>query len=559
MKNEKSILSKKRIAILCSVVAVVSTIIFIPQIRELIMMFGDRIARKTIDRNVWSQKLILWEVQFLCILAFIFFLMFAKIDSFIKTNYVSWLLVVVFSAVLIALAFQSSDIWADETFSLGLARHSVKDLISLTAQDVHPPLYYLILKAGLVFNPNFVFLARIVSVIPVIIILCVSVVFFSKEFSSICATVFNLILVCTSSVFEYAVEIRMYSWAMLFCMLCCVFSYYIIKNGSFRYFLFYGIAAVCGAYCQYWTAVALAINFILTSILYFAKYKKVKNIILTALIGILLYLPWIPIAIKQFSSVTESYWIPPITIKTFIGYVLAVIPFSNKVKIIALFMVAVLFVKNVKCCTKKDKNSFFPMICLLTPFFLIMCATAISLATRPIFTSKYAVPTIVFMIFYITTGFYDVGFQSKRLSFIFLLGIALFSINAVNNFKYERNNSRKYNEFTEIMRENLSDDTVFVFSQNIDSHIPTCLAYLFPKNRICGFSMSKLLADVLFYDLDNFIDSCDGEADVCLVLNADETPPDVFSDSNCYLLNIGGYPLNKFCFLKTNTGRFTAH
>ena len=52
MKNEKSILSKKRIAILCSVVAVVSTIIFIPQIRELIMMFGDRIARKTIDRNV---------------------------------------------------------------------------------------------------------------------------------------------------------------------------------------------------------------------------------------------------------------------------------------------------------------------------------------------------------------------------------------------------------------------------------------------------------------------------------------------------------------------------
>lgn len=182
MKNEKSILSKKRIAILCSVVAVVSTIIFIPQIRELIMMFGDRIARKTIDRNVWSQKLILWEVQFLCILAFIFFLMFAKIDSFIKTNYVSWLLVVVFSAVLIALAFQSSDIWVDETFSLGLARHSVKDLISLTAQDVHPPLYYLILKAGLAFKPNSVFLARIISVIPVIIILCVSVVFFSKEF-----------------------------------------------------------------------------------------------------------------------------------------------------------------------------------------------------------------------------------------------------------------------------------------------------------------------------------------------------------------------------------------
>ncbi|MGN0728542.1 hypothetical protein [Treponema sp.] len=558
MENEKNKNVKKVTIILCSIVMVVSTMIFVPQIRELIMMFGDRISGKTIRQDILSEKLILWEVQFLCILAFILlsllfenhFQSFAKIDTFIKNSIASWLFAVVFSAVLIAQAFQSNDVWLDETFSLGLARHSVKDLISLTAQDVHPPLYYLILKAGLLFNPNSVVLAKIVSVIPIIIIMCVSVVFFTKEFSSVYATVFNLLLVCTSGVFQYGVEIRMYSWAMLFCMLCCIFSYYIIKKGSFRYFLFYVISAVCGAYCHYWTAVTLAINFILTSILYFVKYKKVKNVIFSALIGIILYFPWISVVIKQVSAVTENYWIPLITLKTFISYIFTVIPVLGVAKIVMMFMVVVFFIKNVKYCIKKDESSLFSLICLLTPLLLIICATVISLVTRPVFISRYAVPTIVFMIFYITINLYSVKFLNKRLFFIFLLGISLFTINAVYNLKTEWNYSKKYNEFTETMKDNLSDNTVFVFSQNINSHIPICLAYLFPKNRICGFSIPKLWADVYFYNQENLIENCDEETDICLVLNIDETPPDDFLNCNCYLLNIPQYTANKFCFLK---------
>ena len=39
-----------------------------------------------------------------------------------------------------------STYWYDEMFSIRLIRMPIKELIEATANDVHPPLYYLILK-----------------------------------------------------------------------------------------------------------------------------------------------------------------------------------------------------------------------------------------------------------------------------------------------------------------------------------------------------------------------------------------------------------------------------
>ncbi|MCS7001252.1 MAG: hypothetical protein NZ518_00235, partial [Dehalococcoidia bacterium] len=36
-------------------------------------------------------------------------------------------------------------LWYDEGFSVFLARHAVADIIRLTAGDIHPPLYYVLL------------------------------------------------------------------------------------------------------------------------------------------------------------------------------------------------------------------------------------------------------------------------------------------------------------------------------------------------------------------------------------------------------------------------------
>ncbi|MCD7798392.1 MAG: hypothetical protein LUG84_03150 [Akkermansiaceae bacterium] len=56
-----------------------------------------------------------------------------------------WILIVLCFLSVIVCAF-SPTIWLDEAFTLGLIRHDMADVIGLTAQDVHPPLYYLMLK-----------------------------------------------------------------------------------------------------------------------------------------------------------------------------------------------------------------------------------------------------------------------------------------------------------------------------------------------------------------------------------------------------------------------------
>ena len=60
----------------------------------------------------------------------------------------------------------------DEYFTLSIINFNVNDLISVTAADVHPPLYYLILKFAMtifgffVISPHSIYAVRIVSIIP---------------------------------------------------------------------------------------------------------------------------------------------------------------------------------------------------------------------------------------------------------------------------------------------------------------------------------------------------------------------------------------------------------
>ena len=100
------------------------------------------------------------------------------------------------------------------------------------------------------------------------------------------------------------------------------------------------------------------------------------------------------------------------------------------------------------------------------------------------------------------------------------------------------------------MREHLTERTVFVFGETINSHIPSCIAYRYPENRICGYEIHTLLASVYFYDRKNLIDTLDGESDLCLVLQQDEEPPSEFAGVEPIEAEMSTYPVHKFYFVK---------
>ena len=131
----------------------------------------------------------------------------------------------VFSLVMLGRSFSlcfSNDIWYDELFTVGMAEHSYGELVRFTAADVHPPLYYCIVKlfADLckLFAPGVgtVIPAKIVSVLPYFILLIYAVTFIRKRFGIFVGGLFLFCVTAMPQLPAYTVEVRMYGWALLF-------------------------------------------------------------------------------------------------------------------------------------------------------------------------------------------------------------------------------------------------------------------------------------------------------------------------------------------------------
>lgn len=554
-----SVCSGKTVCRVCALCAVLSLAVFFAPVQDLAILFGENLAGKTIDHALWTRKLMQWGAESFC--CFAAAALYAVSDRYagrlekcgaaVKSAMFCRILTVCGSVLLVILACQSSDIWLDETFSLGLARHSVGELISLTAQDVHPPLYYILLRAGTVFAPHSIAAAKIVSAVPVILILCTVAVFFSREFGAVYGSLFTLILLASGSVLEYAVEIRMYSWAMFFCLLCCMFSYYIIKTGLFRYFVWYVLCAVCGAYCHYWTAVTLAVNFVLISLVYLYAFKNWKHVCAAAALGIVLYLPWVSVVTAQVSAVAHSYWIEPITVKAVITYLLGVLPLNGIGKVFAAGVLAVLFVRTVRQMCIKDIWAFFAAACLLTPFLVILCAVSLSIAVRPLFVVRYIVPAVVFVVFYAVFSCRAWHIERNNVCVFLCAGLALVCVAFVSRYSTEQTHARQTDAFYAVMEEHLHADTVFVFGEQVDEHIPRCFAYLYPQNGIYGCDIPELWMEVYGYDAQNLTNTLSTGTDVCVVLNTGEALSAQYTGGEYATAALSTYRPLKLFFVKT--------
>lgn len=114
--------------------------------------------------------------------------------------------------------FENS-IWVDESYSLELVKHSMIDLIKIDSLDVHPPLYYMILRVGYIIFGRIwdnIWIGRFVSFVPYIILVLIGLFVIRKYFDETVAFLFNIFIIGMPQMQRFSTEIRMYSWGMLF-------------------------------------------------------------------------------------------------------------------------------------------------------------------------------------------------------------------------------------------------------------------------------------------------------------------------------------------------------
>ncbi len=293
---------------------------------------------------------------------------------------------------------QSTHIWLDEACTLKFIEPSYPEMMKRLAADVHPPLYYLIVKCirdtcSLIHPSSCVtFIPKFVSLLPLIILVVLGHTVIRKQWGRLTGSLFSLAVVGAMPMTYYGTEIRMYSWAMLFVTIAYISVYQLSQQRKFANWAIFLFSSVCAAYTHYF-----AIPAVIPAYLYllYIERNKPQSWIFCSVLSVLLYLPWLPIFISQVSTVRESYWISPIHYETILSFIQYTLPKSSVFVGILFIGYAAQQIRGLlKQEAKEQARTIFGITCLLTPYFVIAIGCTASWLMRPVLVQRYLVSSL---------------------------------------------------------------------------------------------------------------------------------------------------------------------
>ena len=413
-----------------------------------------------------------------------------------KTIKYAHIAIIVLGAIFISLSVFHSNLWFDESYSVDIAKHSFSEIWTIGANDVHPILYYFILHiVGLITNFNLIAL-RMVSLISLILVGVLGYTHIRKDFGEKTGILFSFLVFFLPVTAEYAGELRMYSLGMLLGTILGIYAYRLYKRKeSTKNFIIFGLSSLLVAYTHYYgLMLAGIINLIL--FIYYIKNRKtrgkaLRNFIITAIIQVALYLPWLFIFLGQLQSVSKGFWIT----LTFPGTLIEILNMqfvgTLPTAIGLIFAIAVIlyliYIYVFKIRKQKEKIDMKPAV---IPFLIyvgiILIALGISLCMQSvILLYRYLLILTGLFIFGIT---YIVSKDNNKyrvaIFCIIVLICSLFSNIGLINENYDTRN----NTFLSYLDQNIKQDDIILYSDAISGAVVTTYfgdnqSYFYDKNH----------------------------------------------------------------------------
>ena len=290
----------------------------------------------------------------------------------------------------------NGSVWFDESYSAYLIRGNFSDIWNLTAMDVHPPLFYFLLKLWSLVFGNADFALRFMSVFFGAISIILAFHLIKRWFGAKAATIGSLLLTFSPMLIRYGQEMRMYTLVLAIILAATYLLDLALESNKKRYWILYAILVSLGMWTHYFTVFAwLTHLFYLKFILHRKIFKK--PIFTSYLLSVILYIPWIPFFIQQFTHVQGNFWIESISTITPTDFLTEALFFSQasqatnwlvplflSVLILAIFIIIQVY-KKLKI---KDKKHFSLLIILslLPPALLILVSLP---PLSPMFYNRY--------------------------------------------------------------------------------------------------------------------------------------------------------------------------
>ena len=221
----------------------------------------------------------------------------------LKDNYLIHLIVCLNLAITVPLA-AILNIWTDEAYSLDTTGKSFHYAISQAINfELQPPLYFALLNIWRIFNDS-IFWARLFSIICIVLTIYV-VALLSKRFIK---TIHPVWIVTTFAlnpfVIKMALEIRVYSFAMLLSALLLLFFFdgYFSYPSQTRAKVLYILFSIFALYTQYYLGYLLVANGLV--LLISRRWKSLFSYLLGMSLVAICFAPILSIIFQQVSNHT---------------------------------------------------------------------------------------------------------------------------------------------------------------------------------------------------------------------------------------------------------------
>ena len=285
----------------------------------------------------------------------------------------------------------------DNIFTLRMIQHPFSEIIKLDSMDVHPPLYYIILK--IFFNITFISHAspfvqvvagRLLNVLFFMVTLIVMRSILNKTIHQQYSFLFLLLVSLFPTVIWQSTGIRMYSLSALFiaCELNSIINYN--RNKRLKDIILATVFASLGAWTHYFTEIIsgllLFYNFV------GEKHKRIPYLI-SGIAFFISFVPWLQISMNQVRSVEHSYWIKNQIAEYFNVFMYQKLGelLNDKASMCftILFLICLMYItfKTLKSFNAEFKK-YYVMIAMVL-LGTIVLGFVLSVIIRPIFQERY--------------------------------------------------------------------------------------------------------------------------------------------------------------------------
>lgn len=390
-----------------------------------------------------------------------------------------------------------NNFWGDETFTTNLVQQSFSKIVSITAADVHPPLYYFIVRIFYLVFGKHGWVFHLVSLIPCFITIVFAMTVIWKKVAPEASLVLITLLCLSNNAVTYNVEVRMYSWAALFVLFSFYEVYRLLQDGktlNYVLFVFFSLAA---AYTHYYALLSVAFFYIcIIGYTLFFRMLDTKNIVAACLSTVILYLPWMGIVIKTVMRSTDNFWLTTIpTFKESIDYLFS---YQIDAEVGGALIIGLLFVvayetnffrlniseqnnmniivstRNLRC----SKEVFWIIAGLISILGTIIAGIVVSEIIRPFYLLRYIYPVSIVAWMVLGIGISKLK-GSKFYTFILICFMLLIFIPAYkSNYIYEKNDNIKLQDTLYAMRDEITSDKIILTNL---THVGWTIAeYYFP-------------------------------------------------------------------------------